>query len=93
MAVAASGRRERFIARLARIGNLNADGRPILGLDSRDLLEITLESGEGAYLIELQRKGVLIMRDASANKCGVNGFCRYAAPSESNSCDSAWFSV
>src|SRR6267378_5230268 len=42
---------ERFIARLARIGNLNADGRPILGLDARDLLEITLESGEGAYLI------------------------------------------
>jgi DNA helicase-2/ATP-dependent DNA helicase PcrA len=42
---------ERFIARLARVGNLNADGRPILGLDSRDLLEITLEAGEGAYLI------------------------------------------
>ncbi|BAL93291.1 putative UvrD/REP helicase [Actinoplanes missouriensis 431] len=34
---------------LARIGNLTADGRPILGLDSRDLLEITLESG--GYLI------------------------------------------
>src|SRR5438477_182565 len=42
---------ERFIARLARIGNLNADGRPILGLDSRDLFEITLEAGAGAYLI------------------------------------------
>jgi len=42
---------ERFIAKLSRIGNLNADGRPILGLDSRDLLEITLEAGEGAYLI------------------------------------------
>jgi DNA helicase-2/ATP-dependent DNA helicase PcrA len=41
----------RFIATLARIGNLNADGRPILGLDSRHLLEITLEAGEGAYLI------------------------------------------
>ncbi len=36
---------------LARIGNLNSDGRPILGLDSHDLLEITLESGEGAYLV------------------------------------------
>ncbi|MFC7529044.1 UvrD-helicase domain-containing protein [Actinoplanes sp. GCM10030250] len=34
---------------LARIGNLTADGRPILGLDSRDLLEITLEAG--GYLI------------------------------------------
>jgi DNA helicase II / ATP-dependent DNA helicase PcrA len=36
---------------LRRIGNLASDGRPILGLDSRDLLEITLESGEGAYLV------------------------------------------
>ena len=42
---------ERFIARLSGIGNLNADGRPILGLDSRDLLEITLEAGDGAYLV------------------------------------------
>jgi DNA helicase-2/ATP-dependent DNA helicase PcrA len=38
-------------AALLRIGNLAADGRPILGLDSRDLLEITLESGDGAYLV------------------------------------------
>jgi DNA helicase II / ATP-dependent DNA helicase PcrA len=38
-------------ARLRRIGNLASDGRPILGLDSRDLLEITLESGDGAYLV------------------------------------------
>jgi DNA helicase II / ATP-dependent DNA helicase PcrA len=37
--------------RLAKIGNLAADGRPILGLDSRDLLEITLEGGDGCYLI------------------------------------------
>jgi len=29
--------------RLEAIGNLHSDGRPILGLDSRDLLEITLE--------------------------------------------------
>jgi DNA helicase-2/ATP-dependent DNA helicase PcrA len=34
---------------LGRIGNLTADGRPILGLDSRDLLEITLEAG--GYLV------------------------------------------
>ncbi|MFI9010563.1 UvrD-helicase domain-containing protein [Actinosynnema sp. NPDC053489] len=39
----------RFNARLARIGNLGSDGRPILGLDSRDLLEITLECG--GYLV------------------------------------------
>jgi len=37
--------------RLARIGNLASDGRPILGLDSRDLLEITLDSGDGSYLV------------------------------------------
>ncbi len=36
---------------LARIGNLAADGRPILGLDSRDLLEITLAGGPGCYLV------------------------------------------
>ncbi|SNQ45479.1 DNA helicase [Frankia canadensis] len=38
-------------AALARIGNLAADGRPILGLDSRDLLEITLAGGPGCYLV------------------------------------------
>src|SRR5919204_3016244 len=37
--------------RLARVGNLGSDGRPILGLDSRDLLEITLDSGPGSYLV------------------------------------------
>jgi uncharacterized protein (TIGR00375 family) len=42
---------ERFNRRLGRIGNLGSDGRPILGLDSRDLLEITLESGPGSYLV------------------------------------------
>jgi DNA helicase-2/ATP-dependent DNA helicase PcrA len=38
-------------ARLEAIGNIRADGRPILGLDSRDLLEITLESDPLAFLI------------------------------------------
>jgi DNA helicase II / ATP-dependent DNA helicase PcrA len=42
---------EELTRRLARIGNLGADGRPILGLDSRDLLEIVLESGEDAFLV------------------------------------------
>jgi uncharacterized protein (TIGR00375 family) len=42
---------ERINRRLARIGNLDSDGRPILGLDSRDLLEITLESGPDSYLV------------------------------------------
>ncbi len=34
---------EAFQRRLARIGNIEADGRPILGLDSRDLLELLLD--------------------------------------------------
>ena len=41
----------RITASLAKIGNLASDGRPILGLDSRDLLEITLEAGSGCYLV------------------------------------------
>src|SRR5579862_5705483 len=36
---------------LARVGNLASDGRPILGLDSRNLLEITLAGGPGCYLV------------------------------------------
>ncbi len=42
---------DRLAARLARIGNIASDGRPILGLDSRDLLEIALDSGPGCYLV------------------------------------------
>ena len=34
---------EKLSHRLEAIGNLHSDGRPILGLDSRDLLEIVLE--------------------------------------------------
>ena len=37
--------------RLEAIGNIRSDGRPILGLDSRDLLEITLESGDDTFLV------------------------------------------
>jgi DNA helicase II / ATP-dependent DNA helicase PcrA len=40
-----------FNSRLGRIGNLKSDGRPILGLDSRDLLEIVLETDDNAYFI------------------------------------------
>lgn len=35
---------ETLSQRLEQIGNLHSDGRPILGLDSRDLLEITLSA-------------------------------------------------
>lgn len=38
-------------ARLERIGNLKADGRPILGLDSKELLRHTLEAdARGLYI-------------------------------------------
>jgi uncharacterized protein (TIGR00375 family) len=36
---------------IARGGNLNADGRPIVGMSSRDLLELLLGIDERAYLI------------------------------------------
>jgi DNA helicase-2/ATP-dependent DNA helicase PcrA len=38
-------------ARLERIGNLKADGRPILGLDSKELLRHALESHKDALYI------------------------------------------
>ncbi|MFC1867886.1 UvrD-helicase domain-containing protein [Thermodesulfobacteriota bacterium] len=36
---------------LDRIGNIESDGRPILGLDSRDLLEMVLEASDRAFFI------------------------------------------
>lgn len=41
----------RINARLAGIGNIHSDGRPILGLDSRDLLEILLELAPEGFLV------------------------------------------
>ena len=40
-----------FNTRLAQVGNLQSDGRPILGLDSKNLLEMVLETGPGAFLV------------------------------------------
>ncbi|MEM9494318.1 MAG: endonuclease Q family protein, partial [Myxococcota bacterium] len=40
-----------MVARLVKIGNLHSDGRPILGLDSRHLLEIVLDAGPHCYLV------------------------------------------
>ncbi len=40
-----------FQSKLERIGNIHSDGRPILGLDSRDLLELVLETDPRGYLI------------------------------------------
>jgi len=42
---------EKLNRRLEKIGNIRSDGRPILGLDARDLLEIVLEISESAFLI------------------------------------------
>ncbi len=42
---------EKFQAALEKIGNIRSDGRPILGLDSRDLLEIVLETDPRGYFI------------------------------------------
>ncbi len=41
----------RINARLAGIGNIESDGRPILGLDARDLLEIVLELAPDGFLV------------------------------------------
>src|SRR6516165_4763505 len=42
---------DRITAALAKIGNLASDGRPILGLDSRDLLDITLSADPDCFLV------------------------------------------
>jgi uncharacterized protein (TIGR00375 family) len=40
-----------FQTRLERVGNINSDGRPILGINSRDLMSLLLESDERSILI------------------------------------------
>lgn len=42
---------KKFNARLDAIGNIKSDGRPILGLDARDLLEIMLETSDQGFLV------------------------------------------
>ncbi len=42
---------EKINSKLSKIGNLSADGRPILGLDAKELLRIVLEASEDAMLI------------------------------------------
>jgi DNA helicase II / ATP-dependent DNA helicase PcrA len=41
----------RINAALAKLGNIASDGRPILGLDSRNLLEIVLEKAPHGFLV------------------------------------------
>ncbi|MCC7182341.1 MAG: UvrD-helicase domain-containing protein [Rhodocyclaceae bacterium] len=45
------GAADRLAASLGRIGNIASDGRPILGLDSRNLLEAALQSGPDSFLV------------------------------------------
>lgn len=42
---------EKIQQKLGKIGNITSDGRPILGLDSRDLLEIIIETSDEAFLV------------------------------------------
>ena len=42
---------EKFQNTLEKIGNIRSDGRPILGLDAKKLLEFVLESHEHSFLI------------------------------------------
>jgi DNA helicase-2/ATP-dependent DNA helicase PcrA len=41
----------RVQSRLDKMGNIRSDGRPILGLDSKILFEMVLESSDGSFLI------------------------------------------
>jgi DNA helicase II / ATP-dependent DNA helicase PcrA len=42
---------ELFNQKLSKIGNIVSDGRPILGIDARNLLEILLETSDQAFLV------------------------------------------
>ena len=42
---------ETMQTRMSRFANISSDGRPILGLDSRDLLEIALECSEECFFV------------------------------------------
>jgi DNA helicase-2/ATP-dependent DNA helicase PcrA len=42
---------DNFVSKLDKIGNIKSDGRPILGLDARDLLEIVLETDDQGFLV------------------------------------------
>ncbi len=40
-----------FNARMGKLGNIKSDGRPILGMDPRDLLTLLLETSPDAFLV------------------------------------------
>ena len=42
---------ERFNSTLDKVGNIQSDGRPILGLDAKDLLDILLNTDDNGFLV------------------------------------------
>jgi uncharacterized protein (TIGR00375 family) len=42
---------EKIQGRVSKIGNITSDGRPILGFDSRDLLELVLECSDRCFFV------------------------------------------
>ncbi len=42
---------KKVLSRLDAVANIRSDGRPILGIDSRTILDMVLESGEGSFLV------------------------------------------
>jgi len=44
----------KIISELGKIGNISSDGRPILGLDSKELLKISLESDPLSFFVPAQ---------------------------------------
>ncbi len=42
---------EKIQSKLSQLANISSDGRPIIGLDSRDLLEIALDSSERIFFV------------------------------------------
>lgn len=77
--------------RLSTIGNLASDGRPILGLPSRNLLEIVLEASDQAYLVPAHvwtpwfppwalKVGMTVWTNASATFRGTSLPLRPASP-------------
>ena len=67
---------------LGQLGNLKSDGRPILGLDSRDLLEIVLQVAPGAFLVpaHIWTPWFSLFGSKSGFESINECFCRFNAP-------------
>ena len=59
----------RFNSKLDAIGNIKSDGRPILGLDARNLLEILLKTSNDAFLIPAHPRRQLQITTDDNYKC------------------------